>query len=145
MVSVNRRCEELFGYEGRWSGASTAVVFPNSFDANRRRSASIRRCRRATTSAKSATTGASDGSCSGAWSAAMRWIDPAPTKAASGSTPTSPSASQAEEKLRLSATVLEHIADGVVVIDAQGIIVAVNPAFTQITGYTEARRWAGPT
>jgi PAS domain-containing protein len=58
--------------------------------------------------------------------------------AASGCTPTSPSASQAEEKLRLSATVLEHIADGVMVIDVHGTIVAVNPAFTQITGYTES-------
>jgi diguanylate cyclase (GGDEF)-like protein/PAS domain S-box-containing protein len=45
---------------------------------------------------------------------------------------------EAEEKLRLSATVLEHIADGVMVIDDKGTIVAVNPAFTQITGYTEA-------
>jgi diguanylate cyclase (GGDEF)-like protein/PAS domain S-box-containing protein len=45
---------------------------------------------------------------------------------------------EAEEKLRLSATVIEHIADGVVVLDAQGTIVAVNPAFTLITGYTEA-------
>jgi diguanylate cyclase (GGDEF)-like protein/PAS domain S-box-containing protein len=45
---------------------------------------------------------------------------------------------QAEEKLRLSATVLEHIADGVMVIDVHGRIVATNPAFTQITGYTES-------
>jgi diguanylate cyclase (GGDEF)-like protein/PAS domain S-box-containing protein len=45
---------------------------------------------------------------------------------------------QAEEKLRLSATVLEHIADGVMVLDVHGRIVATNPAFTQITGYTEA-------
>ncbi|HZV65542.1 MAG TPA: EAL domain-containing protein, partial [Telluria sp.] len=45
---------------------------------------------------------------------------------------------QAEEKLRLSATVLEHIADGVMVIDARGRIIATNPAFTQITGYTES-------
>src|SRR5205823_11007132 len=44
----------------------------------------------------------------------------------------------AEETLRLSATVLEHIADGVMVTDTAGRIVAVNPAFTQITGYTEA-------
>ena len=44
---------------------------------------------------------------------------------------------QAEEKLRLSATVLEHIADGVMVLDASGRIVATNPAFTRITGYTE--------
>jgi diguanylate cyclase (GGDEF)-like protein/PAS domain S-box-containing protein len=45
---------------------------------------------------------------------------------------------QAEEKLRLSATVLEHIADGVMVIDVHGRIVATNPAYTQITGYTES-------
>ncbi|KQY11943.1 diguanylate cyclase [Massilia sp. Root133] len=45
---------------------------------------------------------------------------------------------QTEEKLRLSATVLEHIADGVMVIDLHGKIVATNPAFTQITGYTES-------
>jgi diguanylate cyclase (GGDEF)-like protein/PAS domain S-box-containing protein len=45
---------------------------------------------------------------------------------------------QAEEKLRLSATVLEHIADGVMVIGTDGRIIAINPAFTQITGYTEA-------
>jgi diguanylate cyclase (GGDEF)-like protein/PAS domain S-box-containing protein len=44
---------------------------------------------------------------------------------------------EAEEKLRLSATVLQHIADGVMVVDDRGIIVAVNPAFTQITGYSE--------
>ena len=43
----------------------------------------------------------------------------------------------AEEKLRLSATVLEHIADGVTVLDVHGRIRAINPAFTQITGYTE--------
>jgi diguanylate cyclase (GGDEF)-like protein/PAS domain S-box-containing protein len=43
----------------------------------------------------------------------------------------------AEEKLRLSATVLEHIADGVAVVAVDGTIVAINPAFTQITGYTE--------
>jgi diguanylate cyclase (GGDEF)-like protein/PAS domain S-box-containing protein len=40
-----------------------------------------------------------------------------------------------EEKLRLSATVIEQIADGVMVVDMAGTIVAVNPAFTHITGY----------
>ena len=52
---------------------------------------------------------------------------------------------QAEEKLRLSATVLEHIADGVMVVDVDGRIVAVNPAFTQITGYTEAEALGQPS
>lgn len=44
---------------------------------------------------------------------------------------------QAEEKLRLGAKVFDYIADGVIVTDAAGFIVAVNPAFTQITGYLE--------
>ncbi|WP_338849374.1 EAL domain-containing protein [Massilia sp. W12] len=44
---------------------------------------------------------------------------------------------QAEEKLRLAATVFDYIADGVIVTDAQSRIVAVNPAFTQITGFAE--------
>ncbi|MBI3230223.1 MAG: diguanylate cyclase [Burkholderiales bacterium] len=43
-----------------------------------------------------------------------------------------------EEKLRLGATVFDYIADGVVMTDAAGFIVAVNPAFTQITGYSES-------
>ena len=43
---------------------------------------------------------------------------------------------EAEEKLRLSSTVLEHIADGVMVVDVQGMIVTVNPAFTHITGWS---------
>jgi PAS domain-containing protein len=51
---------------------------------------------------------------------------------------------QAEEKLRLSATVLEHIADGVMVIDVHGRIVATNPAYTQITGYTESEALGHP-
>lgn len=42
-----------------------------------------------------------------------------------------------EEKLRLGATVFDYIADGVIMTDAAGFIVAVNPAFTQITGYNE--------
>ncbi|CUI03756.1 EAL domain-containing protein [Massilia sp. P8910] len=45
---------------------------------------------------------------------------------------------EAEEKLRLSATVLEHIADAVVVIDVDLGVVAVNPAFTRITGFSES-------
>jgi len=43
-----------------------------------------------------------------------------------------------EDKLRLAATVFEQIADGVMVVDTGHRIVATNPAFTRITGYTEA-------
>ncbi|MCW8890179.1 MAG: PAS domain S-box protein, partial [Sedimenticola sp.] len=43
-----------------------------------------------------------------------------------------------EERLRLSATVFESTREGVLITDAQGHITAVNHAFTEITGYTEA-------
>ncbi|BAL24080.1 EAL domain-containing protein [Azoarcus sp. KH32C] len=41
-----------------------------------------------------------------------------------------------EEALRLASTVVECTADGVVVTDPAGLIIATNPAFTEITGYT---------
>ncbi|NMG76076.1 bifunctional diguanylate cyclase/phosphodiesterase [Aromatoleum diolicum] len=43
---------------------------------------------------------------------------------------------QSEEALRLASTVVECTADGVVVTDHKGVIVATNPAFTEITGYS---------
>lgn len=44
---------------------------------------------------------------------------------------------QAEEKLRQAAKVFESTMEGVVITDAEGNIVAVNPAFTEITGFSE--------
>jgi diguanylate cyclase (GGDEF)-like protein/PAS domain S-box-containing protein len=44
----------------------------------------------------------------------------------------------AEEELRLAASVFHNSAEGVLVTDASGCIVSVNPAFTDITGYSEA-------
>ncbi len=44
---------------------------------------------------------------------------------------------RAQEKLRLSARVFEHTGDGIVVTDADNIIVAVNASFERITGYSE--------
>lgn len=41
-----------------------------------------------------------------------------------------------EEKLRLSSLVLENSSEGMVVTDADNLIVAVNPAFSSITGYS---------
>lgn len=45
---------------------------------------------------------------------------------------------QAEAKSRLAATVFESTHEGVIIADADGCIVAVNQAFTRVTGYTEA-------
>lgn len=44
---------------------------------------------------------------------------------------------QAQERLREAAKVFESTADGIIVTNAEQQITAVNPAFTQITGYTE--------
>ncbi len=43
---------------------------------------------------------------------------------------------RSEEALRLASTVVESTMDGVIVTDAHGVIIATNPAFTEITGYT---------
>jgi PAS domain S-box-containing protein len=43
-----------------------------------------------------------------------------------------------DDQLHLSAKVLEHMLEGVVITDAQGRIRSVNPAFVRMTGYQEA-------
>ncbi len=45
---------------------------------------------------------------------------------------------EAEEKVLLSASVFEHSFEGTLVTDAENRILSVNPAFTRITGYSEA-------
>ena len=42
---------------------------------------------------------------------------------------------QAEQQLRLAADVFTHAKEGIIITDAQGTILRVNAAFTQITGY----------
>ncbi|MBV2234014.1 MAG: EAL domain-containing protein [Sterolibacterium sp.] len=44
---------------------------------------------------------------------------------------------RSEESLRLSTSVFETTGEAIMVTDAQGLIVMVNPAFCRITGYTE--------
>jgi diguanylate cyclase (GGDEF)-like protein/PAS domain S-box-containing protein len=44
----------------------------------------------------------------------------------------------AEAQLEIGATVFQHAADGIVVTDESGTILSVNPAFTEITGYSAA-------
>jgi diguanylate cyclase (GGDEF)-like protein/PAS domain S-box-containing protein len=138
VVSTNRRFDELFGYpEGALVGEPISVLFPD-FEAYargiaasgpilasgkefsdehqyRRRDGSLFMCQ---VSGRAIDPDRPDGD--------SIWVYADVTERR-----------QAEEKLRLSATVLEHIADGVVVIDVHGRIVATNPAYTQITGYTE--------
>ncbi|MCK5912798.1 MAG: EAL domain-containing protein, partial [Desulfuromusa sp.] len=43
-----------------------------------------------------------------------------------------------DAKLRLSAAVFESTIEGIVITDADGVILAINQAFSEITGYTEA-------
>ena len=137
VVSANRRCEELFGHtSGQLAGARVGDAFPagerfasavHAGDASLADNQVVteeRQYRRA------------DGS--------MFWcllsghaIDP--LRPQEGSIWVFADVTErklAEEKLRLSATVIEHIADGVMVIDVNDRIVAINPAFTRITGYT---------
>jgi diguanylate cyclase (GGDEF)-like protein/PAS domain S-box-containing protein len=139
VVSTNRRFDTLFGYEdGALVGDAVAALFPtleeyehafaisNPVLALNREFAEERQFRRR------------DGSLF--WcSVSGRALDPQQPDAATIWVFADITARrQAEEKLRLSATVLEHIADGVMVLDVHGRIVATNPAYTQITGYTEA-------
>ncbi|WP_348694217.1 EAL domain-containing protein [Duganella fentianensis] len=139
IVSVNRRCEQLFGYEpGVLTGASTAVLFADSFDYEASGIRQYRALSQGEYFSEERHYRRKDGS--------LLWC------LVSGCALDKQNADQgsiwvfadiserkeSEEKLRLSATVIEHIADGVVVLDAKGLIVAVNPAFTQITGYSEA-------
>jgi len=138
IVSTNRRFDELFGYaEGELVGESIAALFP-TYEMYEQGIAA---------SGKVLPTGADystehlyrrrDGSlfmCQ----VSGRLLDPERPEAGSIWVYADVTERrQAEEKLRLAATVLEHIADGVMVIDVHGRIVATNPAYTQITGYTE--------
>ena len=45
---------------------------------------------------------------------------------------------RSEERLRQAARVFESTSEGIVITDARGVIQAVNPAFSRITGYDEA-------
>lgn len=51
---------------------------------------------------------------------------------------------QAEDKLRLAASAVENTVEAIMVTDAQGLILSVNPAFTVITGYTAAQAIGQP-
>ena len=138
VVSANRRCEELFGYgSGELTGASTDVIFQprTEFElAGLRPYPNLVEGRDFTEEREYRKRDGTSFWCMVNGCA----LDPLhPNEGSIWVYADITERKQAEEKLRLSATVLEHIADGVMVVDAERRIVAVNPAFTQITGYTE--------
>jgi diguanylate cyclase (GGDEF)-like protein/PAS domain S-box-containing protein len=139
VVSVNRRCEELFGYSnGELTGGSTAIVFPSFEEFEAAGERQYRSLEQGNDFSEERQYRRSDGTLF--WCLVSGCAIDA-QHVAEGSIWVYADISerkQAEEKLRLSATVLEHIADGVMVIDIEGRIIATNPAFTQITGYTES-------
>lgn len=47
-------------------------------------------------------------------------------------------AKQQEEALHKMALTFEHLYEGILITDAQGLVEHANPAFTRITGYTAA-------
>lgn len=138
MVSVNRRCEELFGYgSGEMTGESTVVLFPNEAEFEAAGQLQYPALALEKDFSEERQYKRRDGSLF--WCLVSgRALDPHhPNEGSIWVYADVTERRLAEEKLRLSATVLEHIADGVMVIGPERQIVAVNPAFTQITGYTE--------
>jgi diguanylate cyclase (GGDEF)-like protein/PAS domain S-box-containing protein len=138
VVSTNRRFDELFGYaEGELVGESIEVLFPDHASYERGIAASAPILAGGKEFSDEHPYRRRDGSlfmCQ----VSGRAVDPErPYGDSIWVYADVTGRRQAEEKLRLAATVLEHIADGVMVIDVHGRIVATNPAYTQITGYTE--------
>jgi diguanylate cyclase (GGDEF)-like protein/PAS domain S-box-containing protein len=139
VVSANRSCEELFGYtDGQLVGASTALLFatPEEYEESGQRYYAA--LARGESVEEEHRFRRRDGSL--AWCLLHgRSLDPnRPHEGSIWVYADITERKQVDEKLRLWGTVLEHIADGVRVIDLHGRIIATNPAYTQITGYTEA-------
>ena len=138
IISSNRRCEELFGYqEGEMVGQSTAILYPTRAEYERIGVEQYPLLERGMDLGEERQLRHRDGSLF--W-CLMSGCALDPTRADEGSIWVFADITErklAEEKLRLSANVLEHIADGVMVLDVGGRIVATNPAFTRITGYAE--------
>jgi diguanylate cyclase (GGDEF)-like protein/PAS domain S-box-containing protein len=138
VVSTNRRFDEMFGYaEGELVGDSLLALFPTAEDCEDALRASVPVLAAGSEFNEERQFRRRDGSLVWCMSSG-RALDP--ERQDEGGIWVFADITgrrQAEEKARLAATVLEHIADGVMVIDVHGRIVATNPAYTQITGYTE--------
>ncbi|THC40332.1 EAL domain-containing protein [Massilia sp. Mn16-1_5] len=136
IVSVNRRTEQLFGYpEGTLEGEPASILFVSPGEHAKAEDAFFPLLARGEDSSHERQFRRRDGS--------LLWclvsgssIDPGHPEAGNVWVFADISErKESEEKLRLSSTVLEHIADGVMVVDMHGNIVTVNPAFTYITGF----------
>jgi diguanylate cyclase (GGDEF)-like protein/PAS domain S-box-containing protein len=138
VVSTNRRFDELFGYaEGELVGDPVAVLFPSVEEFEQGLAGRMHLLAERAGFSEERQFRRRDGSLFWCMMSG-RALDPERPDAGSIWVYADVTERrQAEEKLRLAATVLEHIADGVMVIDVHGRIVATNPAFTQITGITE--------
>jgi diguanylate cyclase (GGDEF)-like protein/PAS domain S-box-containing protein len=139
VVSVNRHFEELFGYpNGQLIGASTSELFTSSEEYDEVAGRAYRVLGEGGQIQEERQFRRRDGSL--IWCLATgRAIDPLhPHEGSIWVYADITDRKQADEELRLWGTVLEHIADGVMVIELNGKIIAINPAFTQITGYTQA-------
>jgi len=138
IVSSNRRAEELFGYdEGALDGAPTEILYPDRQAYERMASQHYPRMANGSAMGDECQARRRDGSVFWCLVSGCA-LDPAhPDDGSIWVFADISARKQAEERLRLSATVLEHIADGVMVLDAQSRIIAVNPGFTAITGYAE--------
>ncbi len=138
IMSVNRRCEQLFGYDpGEMVGKSTAIFFPTAEDYERAGARQYPTLGQGDYYNEERQYRRRDGSLFWCLVSGCAIDQKHPHDGSIWVYADVTERKEAEEKLRLSATVLEHIGDAVMVVDAGGTIVAVNPAFTQITGYTE--------
>jgi diguanylate cyclase (GGDEF)-like protein/PAS domain S-box-containing protein len=136
--SVNRRAEELLGYDsGELVGAPSSAIFPSEDDYRLAVADFFPRFERGERHSDERRFRRRDGSTVWCLVSGTALDLRRPQEGAVWVIADVTERREAEEKLRLSATVLEHIADGVMVVDVHGRIVATNPAFTQITGYTE--------
>jgi diguanylate cyclase (GGDEF)-like protein/PAS domain S-box-containing protein len=138
VVSTNSRFDDLFGYAaGELAGSAVATVFPNPAAYDDSVARKFPRLALGQDVTEERQYRRRDGTL--IWCLVSgRLVVPGQLAAGSIWVFADVTARRAaDEKLRLSATVLDSIADGVIVTDTSHRIVATNPAFTRITGYSE--------
>ncbi|QOY96151.1 EAL domain-containing protein [Massilia sp. UMI-21] len=138
IVSANRRAEALFGYaEGGMAGGSAEILFPGRAGDGRPWFERSPKMAGGPDAGEEIQFRRRDGSVSWLLVSGCPLDSARPDDGSIWVFADITERKLADEKLRLSATVLEHIADGVMVLDVDGRVVAINPAYTRITGYTE--------